>query len=145
MCGHFLTPENQELVNMIEKYNLSNNFTLIGPQAIMAPIFNLMNIYISSSKTEGTSNSILEAMSRGLPCIATDVGDARYVIDNSSLVAKAQSPEAIAQKCLDLIRSGKKEREFIGKILRQRIKDHFSIQHTVVKFETVYKELIKRL
>lgn len=43
------------------------------------------SVFISSSRYDGISNSILEAMGLGLPCICTDapVGGARYLIKNN--------------------------------------------------------------
>jgi glycosyltransferase involved in cell wall biosynthesis len=38
------------------------------------------HIYLSTSLTEGLSNSIMEAMSFSLPVVATDVGDNRFLV-----------------------------------------------------------------
>lgn len=54
---------------------------LINPPSI-SDILKSCDIYLSTSLFEGLSNSVMEAMSSGLPAIATDVGDNRYLIED---------------------------------------------------------------
>ena len=37
-------------------------------------------VFIQSSDTEGMSNALLEAMASGCACVATDVGETRFVL-----------------------------------------------------------------
>ena len=45
-----------------------------------------LDLYLSPSHGEGFPNSIGEAMSSGVPCIATNVGDCRKIINNDDLI-----------------------------------------------------------
>ncbi len=40
------------------------------------------DVFVFPTKTEGFSNALLEAMARGLPCIVTDVGANKLMIEN---------------------------------------------------------------
>lgn len=76
--------EKELLNNLIIKYSMQNQIYLMG---FCKDIFNKIkdcSMYVSSSNYEGISNSMLEALSMGLPVIATDcpVGGARMVIEN---------------------------------------------------------------
>ena len=52
----------------------------IDQQESIAKYFNWSDILIQTSKTEGMSNVILEAMSSGLLVFSTNVGDVKYVM-----------------------------------------------------------------
>lgn len=71
-----------------------------------APYFARADAYVSTSRFEGLSNSILEAMNAGLPVVATDVGDnARLVLDGSNGRIVAVGDEgALAAALLELVR-----------------------------------------
>jgi glycosyltransferase involved in cell wall biosynthesis len=53
------------------------------------------DLYVSASRTEGLSRAVIEAMARGLPCIATAVGGNVELLDSAFLVPP-DDPEALA-------------------------------------------------
>ena len=65
-------------------------------------------MFVSSSDYEGQSNSMLEAMAMGLPCVCTDCpcGGARAVIDNgvNGLLVPAGDEQALSAAILRLLR-----------------------------------------
>ncbi|KKK54205.1 hypothetical protein LCGC14_3087080, partial [marine sediment metagenome] len=87
----------------ITKINSKFKFFIVGPKVedlldfgtinknviVTGPIYRNIEDYLSAadifilpSKYEGLSNSLLEALSVGLPVIATPVGEAKYIIDH---------------------------------------------------------------
>ncbi len=59
-----------------------------------------IDVYVQPSLTEGLSRALIEAMSRGLPCIATNVGGTAELIDEKWLVradAKTMSRDIAAK------------------------------------------------
>ena len=62
----------------------------------MAAVYNAMEVMTSSSSFgEGFSNVIGEAMACGVPCVVTDVGDAKRILGETGCVI----PPAIQQPC----------------------------------------------
>jgi glycosyltransferase involved in cell wall biosynthesis len=41
-----------------------------------------MDLFVMSSKTEGLPNALMEAMAGGLPCVVTDAGGCREIVDD---------------------------------------------------------------
>jgi glycosyltransferase involved in cell wall biosynthesis len=62
---------NLELEDVINIYDGTENITEFYSNA---------DLYLSTSFSEGFSNSIMEALSYALPVVATDVGDNRYLV-----------------------------------------------------------------
>lgn len=73
------------LQNMISNYGLNDYISLMGYASDIDSKMRQASFYVSSSNFEGISNSMLEALSIGLPCICTDcpVGGASLVIKDN--------------------------------------------------------------
>lgn len=84
-------PGNTErLMNIAKKYNVLDKVKFIGPLT-HDDIFKWLDkidIYIQPSNTEGLPRSVIEAMSRGCPCIGSDVGGIPELISVECLFRK---------------------------------------------------------
>lgn len=100
------------------------------------------DIYLSTSVFEGLSNSIMEAMSFGLPVVATDVGDNKYLVKEgeTGFLTKVKDAATIASK-LELLINDAQLRNTMGSRGRKHIIENFSME----KFTKQYIELIERL
>lgn len=104
-----------------------------------------MDLFVLPSLAEGISNTLLEAMSCGLPVIATAVGgNPELVVDGvtGTLIPPADSPalaRALAQylQHTELLKTR-------GVAARQRVEEHFSITAMVERYLNVYDSLLKK-
>jgi sugar transferase (PEP-CTERM/EpsH1 system associated) len=66
-----------------------------------------LNIFVLPSLGEGISNTILEAMSSGLPVVATNVGGNPELVvnDETGYLVKSNNPDAIAEKLIFYIKN----------------------------------------
>jgi glycosyltransferase involved in cell wall biosynthesis len=89
-----------------------------------------LDICCNSSKTEGSSNSIAEAMACGVPCVVTDVGDSRHIVSDCGVVVAPGDADALAAA---LSRMGQliKEQPEIRIRARERIQAKFSVDSLV--------------
>jgi len=69
-------------------------FRLLGSQEEIAPYLQAMDIAVLSSESEGFSNSILEYMAAGLPCVATDVGGNREALGDAAALSSPRQTRA---------------------------------------------------
>lgn len=73
---------------LASKLKIENYVKFMG-QLTRREVFNILNesdIYIHPSKAEGLPRALIEAMSCGLPCIATDVGGIHELLSAEALV-----------------------------------------------------------
>ncbi len=75
----------KELLDLIARLCLSECVDICEFQTDIHEKVKKATIYVSSSNYEGISNSMLEAMAIGMPCVCTDcpVGGARMFIENN--------------------------------------------------------------
>jgi len=75
------------LKKYIEKFGLQDNVKFCGtiPREDIEDKLSEMDIYVHTSRTEGLPRSVIEAMSIGCICIATDTGGTSELIQNEYL------------------------------------------------------------
>lgn len=97
------------LQNIVKEERLSENVQFMGRTE--KPELEMINseVFILTSDYEGIPNTIIEAMSVGMPVISTDCdpGGARLLIENGTngFIVPKNDPEAIAEKIIELLSS----------------------------------------
>jgi len=128
--------------NLIKQFNLGNIVdVLINPIGIRE-LLTRADIFLSTSLFEGLSNSIMEAMVAGLPVIATDVGDNRYLVQNSfnGFLVPCKNVDAIVEKMQYLIIYENARKKF-GKNGYLKISSEFSEDKLLDSYHKLLSEL----
>ncbi|GMB01255.1 glycosyltransferase [Pelosinus sp. IPA-1] len=91
------------------------------PHHEMVNYYSELDVYICTSKIEGTPNPVLEAMACGVPVISTDVGivPQAFGLAQSEFILKERSVECLKQAIRKLIQQPQLFRELSGENLRQ--------------------------
>jgi glycosyltransferase involved in cell wall biosynthesis len=143
MAGKAVDENNQILQNLILELNLSKQVHLLGERTDIPSLTAALDIATNSSfYGEGFPNVIGEAMSCGVPCVVTDVGDSAWIVGNTGQVVPPQNPEALCAGWLKLIDMGVEARHTLGAKARQRIEELFSLDQIVQNYEKLYQEVI---
>lgn len=98
------------------------------------------DIFVLPSYSEGLSNALMEALSAGCACIASDVGGNRFLIENgvSGFLFPAGDREALAGHIRRL--SGDPEKRLqLGEKARQRIAAIFSWEKVGKRYDEVFR------
>lgn len=89
----------KQVVEQIEKLELNDKVIIFEAVSDVHQRINDCSMFVSSSDSEGLSNSMLEAMAMGLPCVCTDClgGGAREMIQNedNGLLVPVKDEEAL--------------------------------------------------
>lgn len=101
-------PEEERIRTLVDTLNLSDcvEFRKKTAYSEVSRDLQTPDIFITTSVSDGTPVSLLEAMSSGLPCIATSVGGIpEWIVNNETgLLVPPGSPEKIADAILSLAR-----------------------------------------
>lgn len=121
-------PLEQRIREEIVNKGLSDRVRLVGKVANVSDYLAMSDIFIHSSRGEGCSNAILEAMERGLPVIATRVGGTPEIVtDENAYLFGYGNVQDLAGKIKKLL-SESELREEMGKsslrIARERFSPH---------------------
>lgn len=141
LVGRGVDSENAPLVAAITHQGLDERVHLLGERTDIPRLTAALDIATSSSSGEGFPTVVGEAMACGVPCVVTDVGDSRLVIDDTGRAVPAKDPDALARAWDQLVEIGTEARANLGAAARSRIEKHYSLQRIVKRYENLYAGL----
>jgi len=132
------------LEEYIAERGLSGYFDFRGRSDDLTRGLSETDILVVPSESEGCSNVLLEAMSMGIPVIATAVeGNLEVIVDGvSGILVKPKDPCIMAERTLELIDAARK-RKTLGVEARKRIEDKFRFREMVGNYNNIYTTLIE--
>ncbi len=145
LCGTGVDWRNEILASAVRKAELQDRIHLLGERKNTEQFFAGMDVVTSSSRAEAFPLSVGEAMSTGVPCVVTDVGDSAYLVGTSGIVVSRENPAALAAGWKRMITDGPEQRQMLGGAARRRIQAHFSLSTVIKQFENLYTRLTAKL
>lgn len=102
------------------------------------------DVFILPSRSEACPIALLEAMSMGMVCVASQVGDVRQILedDQMGIVTSPGSVDGLAAALERVVGMGDSERSEMGMRARQRILRDYSPHAMASKHLAVYRDLL---
>jgi len=140
---HFvlLGKDTETLASAVAERGLTDRALLLGYQSNVERLLPAVDVVCLSSLGEGFPNVIGEAMACGIPCVSTDVGDARPIIADTGLIVPVRDSASLAGAITELIDQGAAERAKLGRAARARIEAEYSLPSIVDRYEALYSDL----
>lgn len=103
------------------------------------------DVFVLSSRTEGTPIALFEAMDAGVPIVATTVGGVPDVVTPAEArLVPPEDPAALAEGIRDVWRNPDAAGVRAG-AARRRLADRYAIEPWLDRYETVYRAVIARV
>ena len=135
--------ERRNLETLVDKLDMRDQVIFTGYISRPQHYLDCMDIFLLSSLSEGTSMTLLEAMSLARPCVVTDAGGNREIIADgvNGYVTRNDDCHAFADAVLRLLKDEEKCGS-MGQSSLQRYQQYFSASSMIENYQRLYKDLI---
>ncbi len=132
----------EELEEQARSLGLDGSVRFLGYREDILNLLGASDIYVNSSHWEGLSVAMLEAMSAGVPVLATTVGDAPYLLaDGRGMLVPSGDVEAFARGFSSLLEDPGMLKS-LGEKGRAYVEEHYSVDAWLDALLQIYTELM---
>ena len=139
-------PERQRIEGLCLQKNMRHSVVMVGQKLEVLPYLRAGDVFLLTSLTEQMPLTILEAMSVGLPVIASDVGEIRHIIKDGTdgfLRDIRDGWEAFTSAVLRL--KGSPEQQAMSEAARAKVVGGFHETLMGQRYEAIFDGLLGRL
>ncbi len=132
-----------ELEALVVTLGLTERVSLPGLNSDIPKFLHDLDIFVLPSLWEGLGIAVLEAGATSLPVVASNVDGIREIITDTKngLLFEPGDAHALADTLRSLINNSN-ERERLGRALRERVSEHFSVSKMVAEYRKAYLEIL---
>ena len=134
-----------ELRAFTDEHNLSDKVMFPGFCDDVYSELLKSDVFVLPSLHEGSPNALIEAMGIGMPCIASDVGGVRDLIETekNGICVPAQDSEALANSLHRILTEVELARK-LGKNARTTIQQDFNTAKSIQRLEEIYHSFVEK-
>ena len=128
-----------------EKINKTNGLITLGSCKDIHQVYSACDIIVSSSTFgEGFSNALAEGMSSSLIPIATDVGDAKYIVGDTGKIIQPKNVDELYNAIKELLEIDDKIFSNKKILAKNRINENFNQLKMLDSYDEVYNQLLEK-
>lgn len=133
--------ERIHLENLAKKYNLQNSFIFLGYRENPYKYMNCCDIYVCSSRREGFSTAVTEALILGIPVVSTNCSGAYELLGykNEYGIVTENDEKSLMEGLLQLLQNKDLIKKY-AKTAKER-GSYFSLDNTVKAVEQMFNNL----
>lgn len=140
LAGAHVDSSNSGLVAQIRQAEITDRVHLLGLRDDIPRLTAALDVAVLTSWGEAFPNVLGEAMACGVPCVTTDVGDARHIVGNTGVVVAIGDMQAVALGIARLLGLSRIEREALSQQVRSRVEEKFGISVVAAQYEKVFAD-----
>jgi glycosyltransferase involved in cell wall biosynthesis len=116
----------------------------LGWRRDLATIYGATDVFLLTSRNEGTPVALIEAMAAAVPGVSTDVGGVKDVIDSPEVGVLAPPGDAAAlARGVERLLAAPALRRHMGERARANVLTRYSSDRLVADIVTLYRELLQ--
>jgi glycosyltransferase involved in cell wall biosynthesis len=123
--GHGEASYVQGLKELARSLGIEDRVKWVQARPDVRAVYNALDVFCSTSLSEGFPNVVGEAMACGRHCVVTDVGDSKLVVGGTGIAVPSNDLEALTAGLLQKL----DEPERSNLRSRQRILENFTVAH----------------
>ena len=129
-----------DLEGLAAELHIQANVRFLGEISDVPSLLARASLFVLPSHSEGISLTLLEAMARGLPVVATKVGGNAEVVVNgeTGFLVPPNDPSALAHR-LRQVGMDSDRCQMFGRAGRRRVEAHFDIRSVLAAYERLYR------
>ena len=137
--------ELERLGSLAASLSISSRVYFLGASRKVEDFLNALDVFVLPSVSEGMSNTVLEAMSSGLPVVATRVGGNPELIEDkvSGLLFEVGNIEQLVERLTNLTKNAEL-RHSLGASARARILAQYRLDGMIDRYRDLYRRLAAR-
>lgn len=133
-----------ELEALTDTLDLRDSVRFLGWQRDLPRIYAATDVFLLTSRNEGTPVALIEALAAGVPAVSTDVGGVRDVINEADLSIRVPSGEAGAlADAVGALLDRPDLRRQMGERGRQSVLDRYSLDRLTGDIAGLYRALLR--
>lgn len=147
---HFLLvgngPERTNLEEIARSLKIEDRIHFAGDRKDVPRFLAAMDVYCNSSRSEGMSQSIVEAMSAGLPMVVTDVGDNARMVQEFSTCGLVVNPEediGLSEALRSICKSNNQRHRFWDNA-RLTYQSYYHFTKMINRYDSMYSNILKK-
>lgn len=134
-------PQRDRLVQLAAQLGLADRVVFHGWQRDTRRFYEMMDLLLLPSHTEGFPNVVLEAMAMGVPAAATDVGGVRELLDDQRCgLILSQDETTWVPRLRELI-AREEARTAFAQAAQRRVRQHYSFARRMQRVVRVYQRV----
>jgi L-malate glycosyltransferase len=136
-------PDRRRVERLVDKMGLKKNVRMMGYRSDVPEILRCADALLMASETESASLTILEAMSSGLPVIATEVGGIPEQVEDgvNGFLVPVKRPDDIAEAVLKLNADVNLQMK-MGENSRKTVIEKYTVDRVFDQYLEIYKSVI---
>lgn len=132
-----------QLEALASELGLDDKVTFTGLVANVEPFYDAMDVLVQASDTEGTPRTVLEAMARRVPVVATKVGDVAELLDHGTagVLTRPGNVEEMASAILGVL-NDPSAAERIAVQAEARYRERYTVEAMEIQVRDCYEAAV---
>ncbi len=133
-----------ELEDAARSLGIDGRVRFLGWRRDLETVYGATDVFLLTSRNEGTPVALIESLAAGVPGVSTDVGGVRDVIDGNraGLLAAFGDARALADHVVTLL-ADRDRRRLMGEAGRLSVVARYSVARLVDDIDHLYRELLQ--